>query len=410
MIYGSTARARTAAILLANFREAADSLRKARLRTVLGLVGIMIGISSVITMVSMGEIAREQARKDFEALGTDILVARKSMEGSASGRRAILELADATALAPQTPSITDAAPRISEYGEFRYAGRDLGSGSIQGVTASFARMNRLSLQEGRFISDLDVGRYYCVIGARLAAAMRRDGPGRLTGRIMEVEGNLFTIAGVLNDTVENYALPLDVRADESVFVPITTAGRAFGKRDVDVIIARFGRGVRHETAAQDVRSFFRDRSPRLKLDVITAQELIARMEAQMRIMTLLLGTVGSISLIVGGVGIMNIMLVSVAERRREIAIRRALGARRRDIQGQFLIESVLLTVTGGALGIALGLAATWAICQFTAWEFLISGVSVVSGIGTATAVGLFFGFQPAYQASRLEPIAALHGN
>ena len=117
--------------------------------------------------------------------------------------------------------------------------------------------------------------------------------------------------------------------------------------------------------------------------------------------------VGSISLVVGGIGIMNIMLVSVAERRREIAIRRALGARRRDIQSQFLIESVILTLAGGLLGILLGLVATWAICRFTGWEFLISGMSVASGLGTAAAAGLFFGFQPARQAARLDPIAGL---
>ena len=115
------------------------------------------------------------------------------------------------------------------------------------------------------------------------------------------------------------------------------------------------------------------------------------------------------SLIVGGIGIMNIMLVSVAERRAEIAIRRALGARQRDIRSQFLIESVILTITGGILGIALGLAATWTICRFTGWDFLISGLSVASGLGTAAAVGLFFGFQPAHQASRLDPIAGLQG-
>ncbi len=137
-------------------------------------------------------------------------------------------------------------------------------------------------------------------------------------------------------------------------------------------------------------SFFRARSPRLELHIVTAKkELIARMESQMRISTLLLGAIGSIALIVGAIGIMDIMLVSVAERRR-------------DIQSQFLIESVLLTVAGG-------LAATWTICRFTGWEFLISGISVASGIGAAAAVGLFFGFQPAYQAARLDPIAGLQG-
>jgi len=411
MTPGAGKISRNLRLLLANASEAVQSLRKARLRTVLGLVGVMIGISSVITMVSLGEIAREQARKEFEALGTDILLIRKSRASpGVRQEEAEIRLADAVALAPRTPSIIEAAPRISGYGEFRYASRQVGSGPVQGVAASFAGMNRLSLREGRFISDLDVGRYYCVIGADIAGKMRDTGTDQLTGRLIEVEDVLFTVVGVLNDTVENYALPIQVNANQSVFVPITTSARLVDEQAIDLIIARSRAGVHHNAAAESVRAFFRGRSPQLKLDIVTAQELIARMQAQMRIMTLLLGAVGSISLIVGGIGIMNIMLVSVTERRREIAIRRALGAQRRDIQSQFLIESILLTVVGGLLGVALGLAATWVICRFTNWEFLISGLSVAGGIGTAMAVGLFFGFQPARQASRLDPIAGLQVN
>ena len=398
-------------ILQANARQAVESLRRARLRTLLGLIGIMIGISSVITMVSLGEIAKEQARKQFEALGTDVLIIRKSHEASTPEQREVtIDLAHATALADSTRSIFEAAPRISGYGEFRYAGREVELGSIQGVTESFASVNRLSIQSGRFISDLDANRHYCVVGAGVAKAMREAGARQIEGQLIELDEVLFTVVGVLEARQESYALPVQVDADRSVFVPITTSQRLGSRPEIDVIIARSGAGVHYEAAGEAVRSYFRVRSPQLALDIITAKELIARMEAQMRIMTLLLGAVGSISLIVGGIGIMNIMLVSVSERRREIAIRRALGARRRDIQGQFLIESILLTVVGGLLGILLGLTATWIICHFTNWQFLISGVSVLSGIITASAVGIFFGFQPARQASRLDPIAALQGN
>ncbi len=395
---------RALSILGANAREAADSLRKARLRAVLGLVGIAVGISSVIAMVSLGEIAREQARKEFEALGTDIVLVRKSFESPGA-----IGAADAVALAAAVPSIAEAAPRVQGHGAFRHAGKELGSGSIQGVTATFASVNRLSLQAGRFVSDLDVDRYYCVVGADLADAMRRNGADRIVGALIEVDEALFIVVGVLEGRTESYALPLQVDANGSVFVPITTSGRLVADPGIDVIVARSRAGVHHETAVADIRSYFRRRSPGLELDIVTAKELIARMEAQMEIFTLLLGAVGSISLIVGGIGIMNIMLVSVAERRREIAIRRAIGARRRDIQSQFLIESLILTMAGGVLGILIGLAATWGICRFTGWEFLVSGMSVASGLGTAAAAGLFFGFQPAHRASRLDPIAGLQG-
>ncbi|MCY3855322.1 MAG: ABC transporter permease [Rhodospirillales bacterium] len=397
---------RTFPILCANAREAADSLRKARLRTALGMIGVMIGISSVIAMVSLGEIAKEQARREFEALGTDIMIIRKLF---GAPELDALRLADAMALAAAAPSIAEAAPRVLGHGEFRHAGRKVGQGSIQGVTAAFASVNQLSVQTGRFVSDLDVDRYFCVIGAAIAEEMRRAGADNPVGRIVEVDDVLFTVVGVLNPRAENYALPVQVDADESVFVPITTSGRVVSSPEIEVIIARSRPGDHYETTAAEVRSFFRSRSPNLELDIVTAEELIARMEAQMGIFALLLGSVGSISLIVGGIGIMNIMLASVAERRREIAVRRALGARRRDIQSQFLIEAVILTMAGGALGILLGLAATWGICRFAGWEFLVSGLSVASGLGTAAAAGLFFGFQPARQAARLDPIAGIQG-
>ncbi len=391
-------------ILSANARQAVDSLARARLRTALGLVGIMIGISSVIAMVSLGEIAKEQARRQFEALGTDVLLVRTltTMAGSQA-----ISLADAIGLAEAVPAVAEAAPRILGHGEFRHAGRKVGQGRVQGVTAAFASINRMSLQAGRFVSLLDADRHFCVVGAAVADAMRQGGAGRIVGETLEVGDILFTVVGVLDPRPENYALPVQVEADNSVFVPIGAAGRVADNPAIELAVARSSAGVDYRAAVADIRSWFRGRSPDLQLDIITAKELIAQMEAQMQTFALLLGSVGSISLVVGGIGIMNIMLVSVAERRREIAIRRALGARRRDIQSQFLIESVILTLAGGLLGILLGLAATWAICRFTGWEFLISGISVASGLGTAAAAGLFFGFQPARQAARLDPIAGL---
>ena len=391
-------------ILGANARQAVDSLARARLRTALGLVGIMIGISSVIAMVSLGEIAKEQARRQFEALGTDVLLVRTV---AASAAPQGISLADAIGLVEAVPAVAEAAPRILGHGEFRHAGRKVGQGRVQGVTAAFASINRMSLQAGRFVSLLDADRHFCVVGATVADAMRQGGSGRIVGETLEIGDILFTVVGVLDPRPESYALPVQVEADESVFVPIGAAGRIADNPAIELAVARSSAGVDYRAAVADIRSWFRARAPDLQLDIITAKELITQMEAQMQTFALLLGSVGSISLVVGGIGIMNIMLVSVAERRREIAIRRALGARRRDIQSQFLIESVILTLAGGLLGILLGLAATWAICRFTGWEFLISGMSVASGLGTAAAAGLFFGFQPARQAARLDPIAGL---
>ena len=215
------------------------------------------------------------------------------------------------------------------------------------------------------------------------------------------------MAGVLREAMEHYALPYHLDVNRSVFVPITTAQRVGNSPEIRLIIARTRADVHYATATREVRDWFRSRAPRLKLEITSARELIEQLESQMRLMTLLIAAIGSISLIVGGIGVMNTMLVSVAERRREIGIRRALGARRRDIRNQFLVESVVLCVVGGMLGLAAGSMATWAICQLTDWDFSVSVTAAVCGIAVSSLAGIFFGLQPARHAARVEPILAL---
>ena len=395
--------------LTSTLREAVRSLHRANLRTLLGLIGIMIGIASVITMISTGEIAKAQARKDFEALGTDILTIQAPEHLRDGGGRGSIGLEDALALAEELASVSEAAPRIQTGGSFRYAGKPAGNGSVQGVSASFAPMNKLRMAEGRFVSNLDTGRYFAVVGAGVAQAMRRRGARSAVGEVLEVGERLYTIVGALESAPESFALPFTVEADRSVFVPITTARRTRPETPIDLIIARAAPGAHYADAARDVRAYFAKRARGLDLEVVSAEQLIEQMEAQLGLMTMLLGAVGSVSLIVGGIGVMNIMLMSVAERRREIGIRRALGANRGDIQRQFLIEALILTLGVGIAGVAVGTGATYGVSQIFEWDFVISPTSIVAGVGVSTAAGIFFGFQPAYHASRLDPIVALQG-
>ena len=388
-----------------SLREAARSLTRARLRTVLGLIGIAIGIASVIAMVSTGEIATAEARRQFEALGTDIVTV-----GMKSGARGPgIRLDDALALADKLPEISAAAPTILGGSGFVHAGRRVGSGTVKGVTASYADLVKLEPAEGRFVSNLDAGSFWCVVGAKVAAAIRKAGTLDPLGAELEVEGRFYRIVGVLKSREETYGLPIDVDADKSAFVHIMTASRTAPDAMIESIVARAAAGVHHEEAVRAVETWFRERQPELKLEVKSAKQLIQQMESQLGVMTLLLAVVGSISLVVGGIGVMNVMLISVTERRREIGVRRALGASRSDIRRQFLIESVLLTLAGGVVGLAAGSGATWGICNYTDWDFFISALSVAVGLGVSSAAGLFFGLQPAYQASRLDPIVALQG-
>ena len=392
---------------LSILREGAVSLWAAKQRSVLALIGIVVGVGSVIAMIAVGASAKSRAIAQFRELGTEVLGIQKVR---ARGRedRASIRLVDTEGLAEAAPSLVAAAPWIRSYGPFTHAGRPVGEGDILGVTAGFAELNKLRLAAGRFVSDLDVRRPYCVVGAEIAGAMSRNGARRVLGGSVKVLGSLCTVVGVLHPVAARGTRLFD--ANRSAFLPITTAQRTFADPEIRNIAARMQPGAHHETAAAEVRAHFRRTVAGLELEVTSARQLIAQMHRQMRLFTMLLAAVGSISLFVGGVGVMNVMLVSVTERRREIGIRRALGARRRDIQYQFLAESLILSLFGGVFGIALGVSAAAVICGLTGWPFDLSPATVVLGFGVATGVGVLSGFYPARQAARLDPITALRAD
>ena len=394
-------------ILRGNVKEAASSLYAAKQRSLLALIGIVIGIGSVIAMISVGMIVKVAALKQFQELGTEILTIRKGYGGEEGGRggRAVIRLADVRALPDELSSIVAAAPSIRSSGIFTYSGKKVGSGDLLGVTRSFANLNKLPVASGRFISDLDFRRYFCVVGADIAQAMRQAGAERIVGESIRLEGRVYTIVGTLGSTTGWGMRQFD--ANRAAFVPITTAQRTFDEREIRDVIARMRADADHLAVASEVREYFRSKADGLSVEVESARRLIEQMQKQMRMFALLLGAVGSISLIVGGIGVMNVMLVSVTERRREIGIRRALGARRGDIQSQFLIESVILSLLGGLFGVALGIGGSYGICRFSDWTFMISPTAVALGVGVASAVGVVFGSWPARQAARLDPIAAL---
>ena len=390
------------ALVKANLKEAAGSLLAARQRTLLALIGIAIGVGSVIAMMSVGIIVRDEALRQFRELGTDILTVSLRQEGP--GRDGVPVTPDDALRLAALPAIARAAPYMISYGQASLAGKAVRDVSIVGATASLADLNKLEVVAGRHISDLDRRRYFAVVGAEVAAAMRQAGLERVVGESLTVDGAVYTVVGVLHRT------PRGMRrfdANQAVIVPISTAQRAFDRPEIRDITARMSAGAHHVTAARDVDAYFRRKSEGLIVRVESAERLIEQMYRQMRLFALLLGSVGSISLLVGGIGVMNVMLVSVTERRREIGIRRALGARRADIQGQFLIESVMLSLAGGIVGIGAGMGATWGICEFTGWAFRVSMEAMGLGVGVASAAGVFFGFYPAWQAARLDPVAAL---
>ena len=366
-------------IATAILKAAAGSLTASMQRSLLALIGIVIGTASVIAMISVGTIVQEEAARQFRELGTDILNIRL-MGGAGRGLRRtgtsvgldeVLGLAD-------LPTIGAVAPYLTSNGQVFPDGRTPMKINVVGVTADFADLNKLRLAEGRFISDLDRRRYFCVIGAEVAAAMRGAGP--IVGGSIRIAGRIYTVIGVLPSTRQGLRR---FNVDRAAIIPITTAQRVFPRPEISRITARTEPQAHHLAATAEVKAWFRRKSEHLDVRVQSPEQLIEQMQKQSRMFTLLLGVVGGISLLVGGIGVMNVMLVSVTERRQEIGIRRALGARQRDIQSQFLTESVILSLLGGAFGIAFGIGATYTICRFSGWTFAVSSAAMGLGAGVS---------------------------
>ena len=396
-----------ALLLRTNLREAARSLSAARQRSLLALIGIAIGIGSVIAMVSVGEIVERQSLRQFAELGTDILLIHNlSPPGGPDGRsRATIALEEAAGLAT-VPAISGVAPYMVSPAQVLLAGEEDSRIALVGATRTLADLAGLHVEEGRFLSDLDGRQYYGVIGAGIAASMRRTGIERVVGETIRIDDHVYTVVGVLRSGL---AGPREIRVDRAVFVPVGTAQRVFRDPDIRTVMARMVPGAHYLAAGTQVRDYFRRQSEDLVIHVESPKELIEKMQQQSRLFTLLLGMVGGISLLVGGIGVMNVMLVSVSQRRLEIGIRRAIGARRSHVQWQFLIESVVLVLLGGMLGIGLGAGATYAICQFAEWPYRVSTEAAGLALAVTAACGVLFGLYPARQASRLNPVAALRG-
>ncbi len=391
-------------MLRANIREALRSLASSKQRTVLALLGIVIGIGSVIALVSTGTIVQRESMKQFMEMGTDVLNIQLGWSRRDSGQEQGFRLEEVMALAHAGQAVTDVAPYISVYGDLRFQGERMAIPGI-GVTGSFMHINQLGLVEGRFISDLDYLMYQAVVSGGLARKMREQGFHDFVGQDLYFEDRRFTIVGELAPASLGGMRPYE--ASEGLLIPISTAGRMNTQNRINNILAVKAGGISHEQAETVIQDYFADLPRPMQVLVRSAEQIIEHMERQMRMFTLLLGAIGSISLIVGGVGVMNVMLVSVAERRKEIGIRRALGAQKMDIQGQFLMESIILSLLGGLIGIVIGLGVSYGISWFSGWEFQIIYGALFIGVGVSAAVGVFFGYYPARQAANLTPIQAL---
>jgi putative ABC transport system permease protein len=380
--------------------EAVGNLLASRQRSLLALIGIMVGAGAVIAMLTVGAIAREETARQFRAMGTDILMIRADSDQGLGD----LPLAETEALPNRVPGLSAVAPFMLGGGQVSAEGQSR-SATFLGVTESFAPVARVRVGQGRFISRHDRFEPFAVIGAGLAEQLSTPFNRIRTGSSIRVGRYVFTVIGVLEPVLPSPMMPADV--NDALIVSLANGRRIMSTPQLAWGVGRAAPDADPDRVARAIAGALEPAMREGRVQVQSARALLAGLASQMRLFTLLLGAVGAIALVLGGVGVMNIMLVSVQERRREIGVRLAIGATRWNIQALFLTEAAVLSLAGGAFGVLLGLAGAWGFAQMSGWAFVVSATAIPLGAGVSIATGLFFGFYPAVMASRLDPIVAL---
>ncbi|WDU64401.1 ABC transporter permease [Pseudomonas poae] len=382
--------------------EAFISLRTLGKRSILALLGIVIGSSSVVALINIGHNAATDAALIFKDMGTDTLVAQFPAKGS--GNVPMRTRLDLEAVRRAVPGIAHIGALTLFSGPVLFHGRSANANFV-GSTPDIQAAMRLVLQEGRFLSSFDAQETYAVIGGQLAQALGAPGDPLKLGDRVRINDYLFLVVGILHP--QPRALLMPVQANESLFFPADGMRRIFPNPQIGNVIIRAEPGLDMEQLARDASAALQAQLTDHNVDIQVPQQMIDGMTRQSRTFAYLLLALGAISLVGGGVGVMNVMLMNVSERRREIGIRMALGARRRDIRNLFLLEAVTLTAVGALCGAVLGMSAAWLYARLSGWEFALAVAALPLGVGSTLLVGLFFGLYPAVSASRLQPVEAL---
>jgi len=392
--------------------EAISTLTLNKLRTGLATLGIVIGIGSVIALVSLGQAAQKAVASQIQSLGSNLLTVSPGAQSAgfvrgAAGGSTTLTFEDAKALkdSPQVATVKNVSPEFSRRTQVT-TGRKNTNTQILGIIPSYAEVRKISLTAGVFIGDKDVQSMgkVAVLGPQVVNDLFGEGANPV-GQSVRINSQSFRIIGV---TVSKGGTGF-LNQDDIVFVPLTTAQKLlFG---ADYVTEAQNENVM--TQAQDevgylllARHKLRDPS-QADFTIFSQNDILGAASQVTGTFTALLSGIAAISLLVGGIGIMNIMLVTVTERTREIGLRKALGAKKKVVITQFLIESIILTFAGGVIGMAVGIAASFIIASFINLPFTLSAQSVLLAIGVSGAIGVIFGWYPARKAANLQPIEAL---
>ena len=396
-----------------SFLTALDSIAANKMRSILTMLGVIIGVAAVIALMAIGNGVTASVTGEINSIGTNLISISPDM--SNSGGYPPLSLSDVEAIADNAPSVSDVAASVSGSQEVVYEGSSF-STSVNGVTANFFTVTNLDdfqAGDGLVQSDVDNKTRVAVVGVDVVTELFGD--QYPVGKAIKINGVEYEIVGVL----ESQSGSLAGNPDENVYIPITTAqSRLYtdrtrsGQPAVNSITAQAVSDTQAEAAVDQISQILRTEHKIAPGDdddfnTFSQTELLATVNTITGTLTAFLGAIAAISLLVGGIGIMNIMLVSVTERTREIGIRKAIGALKRDILAQFLLESISISVLGGFLGILLGLLMAVTTTSAMGLDLVIDPMTVLLATGFAAAVGLIFGLYPAWRAASLRPIEAL---
>ncbi len=402
-------------------RIAIRALMRNRVRSALTMLGVIIGVAAVIAMVAIGQGATQSVQQQISSMGQNQLIVFPGSSSSGAvmfgaGTQQTLTPQDAVAIERDAPSADGVAVVVRTRAQVVYQDMNWAPSTVQGCNPDFFRVRDWNVVDGQLFTDQDVkvAAQVCLVGQTVADNLfPGDSP---VDKRVRIKGLPFRVVGLL---AKKGANTFGSDQDDAVFMPYTTVkkklqGSPFNTVD-QILVGAHSSAVLPELekeigdALRASHHLFRNGGPPLPDDftIRNLTEILGAMTAATGVMTSLLAAIASVSLLVGGIGIMNIMLVSVTERTREIGLRMAVGARSRDVLAQFLVESVVLSGIGGLLGIGLGVGGALTVSHYAHWPAMVSPAAIVVAVVFSAAVGILFGFYPAYRASRLDPIDAL---
>jgi len=398
-------------LILDLFKMALRSLIANTMRTFLTALGMIIGVASVISMISIGEGARQQTLSTIEKFGTNIITikpGRKKNRHVSSDTVKTLMLSDAEAIEKNIPLITGVAAQVYRSAQLKYGSKNTNT-TVRGTGEQYLILSNYTIERGRYFSKEEVRsiRKVAVIGSTVLKNLFGD--RNAIGKEIKINGNNYLIIG---STKPKGALSW-FDPDDQIFIPVTTAQkRLFGLHHIQSIDVQAKKMEELEAIKKDIDLLLRLRhgiheGEDSDFHVQNSSQWLNSWGDAAKTFTYLLGGIAGISLLVGGIGIMNIMLVSITERTKEIGIRMAIGAKKREIMEQFLIESVLISFIGGGLGILLGVIISQTVSKIGGWDTIVSTQSIILAFGFSVGIGIFFGFYPARKAANLNPIDAL---